>query len=293
MARRLLLVLVLALVGVASGAGAADTFRDQMDWREGGFLVGMAGAGEYVFPGWLDAPDHERLSFTVNPCHRDLELDLEYEPPGATLSLADTVEATFPFRFRITLEDPDGDQLVRYNATQPDHGYGLPVVDAPGTYTLQLELLEGAVAEWRARVQGWDVDDPSCELWLNEVEANPSGPDAGNEWVEIYNEGSQAFDVAGWQVASGHQGQAHTIEEDTDTVVPAEGYHRVDLDPDVHLDDENERVQLLAPEGASLDGSPTLNDTADDGDTWQREGDGLGDWIFAPGTPGEPNAEAS
>lgn len=38
---------------------------------------------------------------------------------------------------------------------------------------------------------------------LNEILPNPSGPDAGHEWVELYNPGPGPVDLAGWQIHTG------------------------------------------------------------------------------------------
>jgi hypothetical protein len=283
--RRVGWLAVLALVAVASGALAAETQQTQMDWREGTFIVGAYGAGEAVWPADTAAPDHERLDVTVSPCHRDLEVDLEYHPPDANASLAEMAEAILPYRFRLTLEAPDGTQTIRRVVDEPRHGYDLGTVDAPGTYTLQLELLEGADVDWRARVQGWTVADPTCGLWVNEIETNPAD---GAEQVELYHEADTSVDLSSWRLAARNATLERSYPVPDGTVI-ARGEH-----PVIGLDgppapDRNLTVALVPPVGGAVDASPSLTDEDGDDRTHQRSPDGAVSWTFATGTPGEPN----
>ena len=43
--------------------------------------------------------------------------------------------------------------------------------------------------------------DWTDEVKLNELLVNPDGSDSGNEWVELYNAGSQTYDLSGWDIA--------------------------------------------------------------------------------------------
>lgn len=44
---------------------------------------------------------------------------------------------------------------------------------------------------------------PGPGVVINEVMSNPPGADAGFEWVELYNPGTQAIDLSGWGIAAG------------------------------------------------------------------------------------------
>lgn len=286
-------LLALTLVALAGPVQAASTTEQLLDWTEGSFEAGLAGAGTFLFPSDELAPDHERIPFRVNPCHRSLSLGLEYEPRNASARLAHdgtAAEAALPYRFRANLIAPNGTQVYDRIVDEPDLSIFFSVVEEPGEYTLELELLEGALVDWRVRMRGWAVDDPSCGLWLNEVETNPSGPDPGEEWVEIYNEGEQAFDLSGWTIRSN---TSLTYEIPENTSVPAGGYEAVSLGGNgsgsAPLANGDETVELVAPLGGRLDASVPLQDTADDEKTWQRSPDGAKQWIYEPGTRGETN----
>lgn len=283
----LALVLGCLLVLPAGTVQAADTFRTQMDWREGTFLAGTFGAGESLFPEATPAPDHARLGFDVSPCHRDLEIDLLYEPAGAGVD-TEKVTAQLPYRFRISLYDPAGERLERYVVDEPDHGLPLGTVDETGHYTVQLELIEGANVHWETRVQGWAVDDPSCGLWVNEVEANPPGLDITGEWVEIHHDGEAAFDLSDWYVEAAGTNRTLEYEIPSGTSVPSDGFAVVDL-PGQLVPDENVSLSLVPPVGGAVDGSPRLDDTRDGDGTQQRVPDGASSWLFAEATPGTSN----
>lgn len=289
----LILMLALALLVPAAGVQAAAPQHTHMETREGRFLVGTSGAGETLFPEGVDAPDHERLPFQVNTCHRELELDLSYRPAGLTANTS-LAEATLPYRFRVSLYAPNGTQLVRYVVEDPEQGLPLGKVDQAGNYTLQLELIEGANVHWEARVQGWRIfGEPTCDLWLNEVETNPAGADNGSEFVEVYNVGNQSFDLTGWSLRAKTPNETQTYPVPNGTSVPAAdetsgGFATVDLEG-ASVPDSNATLELVPPVGGELDASPVLDDTRDDAGTHQRSPDGAEDWIFAEGTPGAPN----
>lgn len=293
MQRWLGVALVVALLAASGTAAAAATHRTQLDWTEGRFEAGLAGAGEFLFPEGVPAPDHERLDVEVSPCHRALELDLLYHPPNASVFVNGS-GGSLPFRFRYSLYAPDGARLFRHVVDEPDHNYPLPLVDEPGNYTLQLELIEGALVEWRARVQGFNArdgpggaTDPTCDLWLNEAETHPAGGDA--EWVELYNERAAPLELDGWSVRVQAPNLTRERAIPNGTEVPADGHALVDLGTDDAVPDENASLELVPPVGGELDASPRLDDPAGDRDTHQRVPDGGRDWRLLAGTPGAAN----
>lgn len=284
--RWLALVLAVAMLTLGGPVQAAESIYTHRDWTAGSFEVGMAGAGKHVFPELVPAPDHERIPFPVNPCHRELSLGLDYEPQNASARVThegNAAEATLPYRFRVSVFDPDGSLVRERVVAQPDLSIGMGTTDQPGEHTLVLELLEGALVDWEVRMRGWATEDPSCDVWLNEVETNPA---EGSDWVELYNEGTETVDLTGWSV---HADRTNvTASLDADELAPGE-HRQVLLDGDA-LAEREENLTLRGPQGSPIDASPPLSDDASDDRTWQKEGDGLGEWIFAPGTPGEPNA---
>lgn len=291
----ILALLALTLVVSAGPGQAAPTKQLLLDWTEGSFEAGMAGAGKHLFPSDELAPDHERLSFQVDPCHRQLSLGLEYEPRNLSARVThdgNAAEVTRDYNLQAGLIAPNGTVLHRIQPERPDKSIAFGTVEEAGEYTLELELLEGAMVDWRVRMRGFQpLEEPTCDLWVNEVEANPAGPDPGNEWVEVYNGADVALDLSGWQLRAPVANTSHEIPEGTE--IAAGGFEQVVLAEDAFssqaLANEDETVQLLAPVGGVLDASEPLSDEADDDRTYQKSPDGTGEWIFAQGTPGEPN----
>lgn len=283
----LLVAVVLALTAPASPAQAASSMHVHLE-DEGTFEAGLRGAGKALFPSFVDAPDHERLPLPVNPCHRQLSLGLEYEPRNASVRAAESgyaAEATMPYRFQAGLIAPDGTVLHRIVVEEPDLSIPFGTVDESGPYTLELELLEGAAVEWEVRVRGFAVhEDPTCDVWLNEVETHASN---GGDWVELYNEGEETVDLSGWALEANRTAAEHVL---ADGFALSPGEHRVvDVERGAFGPAE-ETVTLLGPRGSPFSSTPPLDDLAPDERTWQKADDGLGDWIFAEGTPGQPNA---
>jgi len=132
------------------------------------------------------------------------------------------------------------------------------------------------------------------QITINEVELNPSGRDAGAEWVELVNKGDSEIDLAGWSLTYDYRSEGSIPISETELMLgPGERY--VFTYPRLMLrNDDNTRIQLLAPDGTVVDQTPTMHDRDDDGQTWQRYPDG-GDplfadlWVFGNGTRGAPN----
>ena len=127
---------------------------------------------------------------------------------------------------------------------------------------------------------------------INEVELNPPGRDAGNEWVELYNPNDYAVDISGWQLQTTH-GRTVTLLIPPDTVIGPHGYKVFNYSGQ-WLDDEREQVVLVDIRGKDMDRTPMLNDTRNDNRDWQRCPDGYdsgsySDWRFAPSTIGKAN----
>jgi hypothetical protein len=136
-------------------------------------------------------------------------------------------------------------------------------------------------------------DVASGDLLINEFEQNPSGTDADHEWVEVLNPSATSISTVGYQLRTQHGQQA--LERLGSGVIAARSRQVYQLEGQC-LDNEGEAqfprmesVSLLAPDGRVVDRTPWVQDTRDDGRTWQREFDGAGRWVFAPSTRGKAN----
>jgi hypothetical protein len=139
---------------------------------------------------------------------------------------------------------------------------------------------------------GTSVPTPATDIVVNEVESNPAGSDAGHEWVELYNPADVRVDLGGWSVAALH-GDGHSFTIPSGASIAAHGYYVINFTAQF-LDNSGEVVVLYNASHSEVDRTPALNDTANDGYTWQRILNGTdtgssADWLFRSGTPGDPN----
>lgn len=130
------------------------------------------------------------------------------------------------------------------------------------------------------------------QVVINEVEQNPPGDDAGNEWVELYNPTANAVDIRDWTVST-TAGRAVTVTISSGTRIASGGYYIVTYGSQ-WLDNEGESVVLRGSGGNEVDRTPSLTDTKNDGRSWQRypngqDTDSISDWSFQTSTRGFSN----
>lgn len=280
----------LATLLVVAATAAADV-PDTEVWLEasGHFRAGLVAVGVGVVddgkpvpPVGVGAVNLHRQAFAVNACHRDLRLDLDWTPANASLE-TDPFSAALPYSFRAELLGPDGSE--RGIEAPAPASYSLGVVDAPGTYVLDLYLRTGGEVDWDARVRGLKAPgEPTCveTVRVAEVEANPPGTDAGHEWVELWNPGIYAVDVSGWTLHATH-GAPAALTLEAGTVLAPDARHVVAFADGQAVDNEDEVLVLLDEDGFERDRTPALSDAANDARTHQLAG---ATWAFAPATPG-------
>ena len=126
----------------------------------------------------------------------------------------------------------------------------------------------------------------SGHVVINEVEYNPPGTDAGNEWIEFYNPTDGEVALDGWTLSK-TAGKSVTIPSG---VVPTGGYLVITLGVE-WLGDDDEQITLRDSGGEVIDSTPIQSDAADDDRSWARHPDGASTWLFGSPTTGAPNGE--
>ena len=135
-----------------------------------------------------------------------------------------------------------------------------------------------------------DESDPSAHIVINEIEQNPYGTDAGNEWVELYNPTTSDVNLDGWKLSTMH---GKTVTVTLRGTIPANGYF-VYTHAEQWLDNEDESVTLRDPPLNEIDRTPYLTEPyrIDNGYySWQRypngkDTDSDSDWMFRASTKG-------
>ncbi|MCU0860989.1 MAG: lamin tail domain-containing protein [Methanomassiliicoccales archaeon] len=128
---------------------------------------------------------------------------------------------------------------------------------------------------------------------INEVELNPPGADAGNEWMELYNPTSDAMDLTGWTLGTVHGHQSLTMLDvgmmapKSRAIVRFEG-QTLDNGDESGIP-AGESLALYDADGMRVDSLPFLNDFYNDRRTWQRAFDGSDRWVFKDESGGGAN----
>ncbi len=299
MKAKALVVALVAALSIVPVADAGHSLVIHQPWVSGHMAAGLGGLGigqiddgHPVPEIGLPAVSYARIPFQVDACHRELVADLVFRPDEAEVDTPLAV-ASLGYEMQVELLTAGG-EVISSQSVGRSPAFSTPIgtVPEPGAYRVDLYLTTGADIEWELRVRGWQVrDDPACDRWvgINEVEANPAGDDAGNEWVELYNpDPDQAVNLSGWTLASTH-GQARNVTLLDGTTIEPEGHLVVRLPGGQMVDNEGEMLLLLDAAGVERDRTQVLDDTADDDRTQQRVPDGWGPWQLAPGTPGAAN----
>ena len=121
-----------------------------------------------------------------------------------------------------------------------------------------------------------------ANIFINEVEINPSGADSGNEFIELFNTGSQV-NVTNWYFQD-KNGNNYTLPSD---VIENDNFYV--LNNISGLEDLNQKIILYNQFGTLKDQTILLNDSDDDSNTWQRLNDGASTFVFKDETKGFPN----
>jgi hypothetical protein len=122
-------------------------------------------------------------------------------------------------------------------------------------------------------------------IYINEFESNPNGTDSGNEWIELYNNGTSSVDISGWTVED-TGGLIHTIPSLTS--ISGNNFYVLTLSIQT-LTNAGETITLKNSTGFQIDQTPSLADTGDNITTWQRISDGVGTFQFRNETKGVTN----
>jgi len=123
------------------------------------------------------------------------------------------------------------------------------------------------------------------QVLINEVEQNPPGPDADQEWMELYNPTQAPVDLEAWTLSTAH---GQTITLPASEPIPPGGY-MVIIYMAEWLSNVDEQVILRDRGKVEVDRTPVQSDTADDDGCWGRYPDGQATWLFMASTQGAPN----
>ena len=204
--------------------------------------------------------------------------------------------------FTISASDPDGSIQswsvdVDNNGVVEFSGAGNPPATLQysyqniGTYTANLTVTdnEGGTSYGHDVVV---VAGPLIKILINEMEQNPPGPDAGYEWVELYNPNAFSVNLSGFRLQTTVVPvKIHYLGPTS--VIPAGGYLVVTFNL-LFITDLEESVILIDNMNREIDRTAALNDDGDTSETWQRipngyDTDQTSDWLKMGATKGTEN----
>lgn len=147
---------------------------------------------------------------------------------------------------------------------------------------LLLAVFAGGAVPRSANAQGVGVV-------INEVELNPRGQDAGNEWIEIYNPTGSSIDISNFKLLTTYRSTVITIPAGT-TVGAGQFYVFAVTSQSLANQD---LLTLTDSSGQVVDRTSSLVDRSDNSRTWQRIPDGSTYWKFVEETKGAANDPAT
>jgi predicted secreted protein with PEFG-CTERM motif len=107
----------------------------------------------------------------------------------------------------------------------------------------------------------------AVDITIIEVESNPAGYDEGNEWVRLFNPFSNSVDLTGWKISSTHgKTNTYTISENIDSCDSLKIVFSNQF-----IDNSGESLILYDKSQNVVDSTPIINDTSNDGTTWQGQ----------------------
>lgn len=228
--------------------------------------------------------------------------------PGAALVVHSGPDASDPGRIvassgalglannadEVVLRDADEVVIdeVRYQAAASGVSFNRsPDGSADGPLVRHDELAGGATSPWR-RVDGGSWQDGARAGWpiLNEILADPDGPDRGQEFVEVVNAGGGAVELGGWSLGDAAQPARHVfgplqLQPGEAVVVFDSGDHaglanaHTASSGSLSLNNSDERVTLYDPRGRPSDF--LSYESAPSGESLNRatDGDGGAAWV--------------
>lgn len=209
------------------------------------------------------------------------EADFSYSVSDLTVQFTDLSSDPEDDSLTYSWEFGDGGTSSLRNPSHVYSGYG--------TYTVNLTVSDGELEDTLSKVVSLD---PSGHVVINEIEQNPAGTDAGNEWLELYNPTESVVDLSGWELRT-TAGVVETCMFPSGTTIEAEGYLVITFGSQF-LDNEDESVILLDASDVEVDRIPLRIDTYNDSRSRQRVPNGsdtenASDWQFREVTKGFSN----
>ena len=129
---------------------------------------------------------------------------------------------------------------------------------------------------------------------INEILADPKESDAENEFIELYNAGTETVDLSGWRLDDARVDDgAYQFSNENLNHVLFPGSYLALFRPEtrITLNNDTDSVILLDPDGREVDRFDFASQGS--GRSWGRNPENLDEWlVFKNPTPGQRNEPA-
>ena len=103
-----------------------------------------------------------------------------------------------------------------------------------------------------------------ADIIIIEVEANPAGPDDGNEWAILFNSGDKQVSLSGWGIASTQEGKSHDLSGNIGKCEQKSIFFSGEF-----VSDKSDSLVLYDHAGKVIDSTPTFSDIKNNTSTWK------------------------
>jgi len=180
--------------------------------------------------------------------------------------------------------DPDGVVLKDPRGKVVDES---PLFADSWSTAESMQRIPNGYGDWTFSLSTKGFANQLVKLYINEYEANPTGNDWNDEWVEIYNPNDFTIELSNLRVYN-YDGNYRTISYSS--FVPPHSYYVFTILGAMFTNDADGAIlRSPYPGGRIYDDTGLLTDGEDNNKTWQRVPDGSKNWVFKEATKGASN----
>jgi len=278
-------------IKISSADGFTTFYKTTLNFRVKKLVINEVELNPYAGYEWIELynPTNERIDLTGYKVYD--------KNPGKLICTIGSSCIT-----STTVLAPHSYLKVSWNRARLNNdGDGVVIRDSDGKVVDETPILQDewdtaetwqripdAYGEWTFTIETEGFKNQVLKVYINEYEANPSGSDTGNEWIELYNPNDVPVDVSHlelWDQEPEPGSLVKIIPENS--VIPPHGYLVISWSS-ARLNNKGDGIVLKKADRV-YDQTPNLADKQNNNYTWQRVPDGSDNWKFKTATKNSSN----
>jgi len=278
-------------IKISSAGGFTTFYKITLNFRVKKLVINEVELNPYAGYEWIELynPTNERLDLTGYKVY-DKDPGNLICTIGSSCITSTTVLAPHSYlkvswnRARLN-NDGDGVVIRDSNGKVVDE---TPILQDEWDTAETWQRIPDAYGEWTFTIETEGFKNQVLKVYINEYEANPSGSDTGNEWIELYNPNDVPVDVSHlelWDQEPEPGSLVKIIPENS--VIPPHGYLVISWSS-ARLNNKGDGIVLKKADRV-YDQIPNLADKQNNNYTWQRVPDGSDNWKFKTATKNSSN----